>query len=63
MQVRFAELDSPGGVDDLALDWESLGRLVRVRTLQAVALDFAARATTRGMATDDTTDATDRILE
>ena len=29
------------GVEELALDWESLGQLVRSCTLQAVAMHFA----------------------
>lgn len=40
-----AEYDQPNhGVEVLTLDWESLGRLVRKRTLEAVALQFAAMA-------------------
>ncbi len=41
--------DSPYRSDEImALDWASLGRLVRKRTLEAVALHFETLAATSG---------------
>lgn len=63
MQVKQLEAESSGGVEPLALDWESLGRLVRVRTLQAVAMDFEARAIEQGDAPDSAVPNADRKSE
>ena len=44
MQTTVDQRSPGAGVAKTALDWESLGRYVRIRTLDAVAMHFAATA-------------------
>ncbi len=48
MRLTTDQTDSTDSADLLSLDWGSLGRLVRKRTLQGVAMHFAAMASRRG---------------
>jgi len=41
MRFSTERVEAPDGAGDRALDWASLGRLVRSRTLEAVAMHFA----------------------
>ena len=42
MRLPVERMSSKSSVDILALDWEAIGRFVRARTLEAVAMHFAA---------------------
>jgi hypothetical protein len=44
MRISVKPTASMIGDDNMAFDWESLGRLMRKRTLEAVAMHFAAMA-------------------
>lgn len=44
MRLPVERMSSKSSVGILALDWEAIGRFVRVRTLEAVAGHFAATA-------------------
>ncbi len=46
MRLRTQRTKSNDGAEAMALDWELLGRLVRRRTLEAVAMHCVAMATT-----------------
>ena len=41
MRFSTERVEAPDGAGHRALDWASLGRLVRSRTLEAVAMHFA----------------------
>ena len=59
-----AEKNGPSGsVYPASLDWESLGRLVRQRTLEAVTTHFAVRAATQSAARCENTPDRDVTLE
>ncbi len=53
------QTDSDARVEHLALDWASLGRLVRRRTLEAVALHFVILGQ---MGTHDTVDGSSQCV-
>ncbi|MGB2986769.1 MAG: hypothetical protein WBE26_12915 [Phycisphaerae bacterium] len=44
MRLTTSQTDPNSDVETMALDWESLGRYVRQRTLEAVAMHFAVMA-------------------
>lgn len=58
MRLAADAFSSRDGAVDGTLTWESLGRFVRERTLEAVAVHFAALALATDQATpEDTADA------